>query len=196
MGKSFDCMLFKQISHEIKDLDETQGRVIAYANAYGNEDYHGDISMPGSFLKTVPEMRKRIRVLKDHDTRMGLGVPKDINANDPYGLLTDTQFNLKKELARDMFTDIQLMVSEGLNADLSIGYDVVRRDENDSRKITEYRLWEYSFLTSWGANQLATVKGLKGISRVNGYLEILTKQYNLPYSDTRLSQDRDWETTS
>jgi hypothetical protein len=107
---------------------------------------------------------------------------------DPYGLLTDTQFNLKKEISRDMFTDIQLMVSEGLNADLSIGYDVVRRDENDSRKITEYRLWEYSFLTSWGANQLATVQGLKGISRVNGYLEILTKQYNLPYSDTRLRQ--------
>jgi len=181
-------MLTKQSAFDLKDLDEKTGTVIAYANAYNNEDSDGDISAPGSFSKTVSENSKRIRVLKDHDRRISLGVPKEMNASDPYGLLTTTQFNMQKEVSRDMFTDIQLMKEHGLNAELSIGYDIVARDDKDMRIIKEYKLWEYSFLTSWAANELATVGDIKNIKSTYGILELIEKAYDLKYSDPRLKQ--------
>lgn len=180
-------ILCKQHSIEVKDIDE-KGIVIAYANVYDFEDSDGDISAKGSFTKTVNENFKRIRVLKDHNPRMTLGVPLEINTNDDYGLLTTSQFNMNKELSRDMFTDIKLMVDQGLNAELSIGYEIVSRSKSDKRVINEYKLMEYSFLSSWGANQLSTVQSVKNIKSHYGILELIEKSYDLDYSDSRLKQ--------
>lgn len=177
---------FKQASFDIKDLDESKGIVKAYANAYDYRDDDGDISAKGSFNKTVKENFKRIRVLKDHNSTISLGVPLEIDAKDPYGLLTTTKFNLKKEVSRDMFTDILLMKEHGLNAELSIGYSVQKRDEKNKDIITEYKLYEYSFLTSWAANELSTVQDIKSVKSVQGILELIEKAYNLDYSDPRL----------
>lgn len=184
----FYGMDFKQFSFDIKDFDEKQGVVKAYANAYDFKDSDGDISVKGSFNKTVNDNFKRIRVLKDHNATISLGVPLELDANDPYGLLTTTKFNLQKEVSRDMFSDIQLMKENGLNAELSIGYEVVKRDQKNRSLITEYKLYEYSFLTSWAANELSTVQDIKSIKSVYGIMELLTKAYDLPYSDTRLQQ--------
>lgn len=181
-------MDFKQIAYDIKDLDEKQGIVVAYANAYDYKDSDGDISAKGSFIKTAKENYKRIRVLKDHIPTIALGVPLKIDANDPYGLLTTTKFNMQKEVSRDMFTDIQLMKENGLNAELSIGYSVQKRDQKNENIITEYKLYEYSFLTSWAANELSTVQGIKSIESHYGVLSLIEKAYNLDYSDTRLKQ--------
>ena len=181
-------MNFKQISFDIKGLDEKEGVIEAYANAYDFKDSDGDISAKGSFNKTVGDNFKRIRVLKDHNPTISLGVPIKLDASDPYGLLTVTQFNLKKEVSRDMFTDIQLMKDNGLNAELSIGYEVIARDEKNKAIIKEYKLYEYSFLTSWAANELATVNSIKSIENFYGILAIIEKSYNLNYSDTRLKQ--------
>lgn len=181
-------MNFKQVSLDIKGLDEKEGVIEAYANAYDFKDSDGDISAKGSFNKTVGDNFKRIRVLKDHNPTISLGVPIKLDASDPYGLLTVTQFNLKKEVSRDMFTDIQLMKDNGLNAELSIGYEVIARDEKNKAIIKEYKLYEYSFLTSWAANELATVNSIKSIENFYGILAIIEKSYNLNYSDTRLKQ--------
>lgn len=181
-------MNFKQVSFDIKGLDEKEGVIEAYANAYDFKDSDGDISAKGSFNKTVGDNFKRIRVLKDHNPTISLGVPIKLDALDPYGLLTVTQFNLKKEVSRDMFTDIQLMKDNGLNAELSIGYEVIARDEKNKSIIKEYKLYEYSFLTSWAANELATVNSIKSIENFYGILAIIEKSYNLNYSDTRLKQ--------
>jgi HK97 family phage prohead protease len=181
-------MDYKQISYDLKDLDEKQGIVKAYANAYDFKDSDGDISSRGSFIKTAKENFKRIRVLKDHIPTVALGVPLELDTTDPYGLLTTTKFNLKKEVSRDMFTDIQLMKDNGLNAELSIGYGIVSRDQKNQNIITEYKLWEYSFLSSWAANELSTVQGIKNIKGHYGILELIEKSYNLDYSDTRLKQ--------
>lgn len=183
--------MYKQLSHEIKDIDD-QGIVTAYANVYNVEDSDGDISAQGSFKKTVTEQAKRIRVLKDHNPTQTLGVPIELNANDPKGLLTVTKFNMKKDLAKDMFTDIKLYMEHDLNAELSIGYEVQKRNEDDPRIIEEYKLWEYSFLTGWGANELSTAQGIKempqGIKTHYGILELITKAYDMDYSDSRLKQ--------
>ena len=181
-------MEFKQLSYNLKDLDETKGEVIAYANAYNFEDSDKDISAYGSFDKTVNENFKRIRVLKDHNPTLMIGVPLSIDTKDTYGLLTHTKFNLKKDLGRDMFEDVKLMHENGLNAELSIGYKVMQRDVKNKNIINEYKLMEYSFLSSWGANELSTVQGIKSIKSTYGILELIEKSYNLDYSDNRLRQ--------
>ena len=181
-------MEFKQLSYNLKDLDEKKGVVTAYANTYNFKDSDGDISAYGSFDKTVTENFKRIRVLKDHNPTMMVGVPLVIDTKDSYGLLTTTQFNLNKPLGKDLFTDIQLMTSSGLSAELSIGYKVIQRDVKNKNIINEYKLMEYSFLSSWGANELSTVQGIKSIKSTYGILELIEKSYNLDYSDDRLRQ--------
>lgn len=181
-------MDLKQWSYDLKDLDDAKGIVVAYANAYNYKDSDGDISAFGSFDKTVQENFKRIRALKNHNPREMIGVPLEIDTKDTFGLLTTTQFNMKTELGRDLFQDVKLMHDNSLNAELSIGYKVLKRDEKQKSIITEYQLMEYSFLTSWGANQLSTVQGVKSIKSVYGIMELIEKSYNLPYSDSRLLQ--------
>lgn len=179
---------FKQSAYDLKDLDEKKGVVVAYANVYNFKDSDGDISAYGSFDKTVNENFKRIRVLKDHNPTMMIGVPLAIDTKDSYGLLTTSQFNMNKPLGKDMFTDVKLMHETGLNAELSIGYRVMQRDQKDKSIIKEYKLMEYSFLSSWAANELSTVQDIKGIKTVYGTLELIQKMYNLDYSDERLRQ--------
>ena len=159
---------FKQLSVDVKDMDDTKGIIVAYANTYNFKDSDGDISAYGSFDKTVAENFKRIRVLKDHNPTMMVGVPLVIDTKDSFGLLTTTKFNLNKPLGKDLFTDIQLMHSSGLNAELSIGYKAMQRDVKNKNIITEYKLMEYSFLSSWGANELSTVQGFKSIKSTYG----------------------------
>lgn len=180
----------KALSAPILELDEPQGIVVAYANVYHNEDSDKDISMPGCFTKTVSEGMKRLRVLKDHNNRESLGIPKEVDTNDTYGLKTTTQFNMKKQLALDMYSDIVLAKDNGQHAELSIGYSNVTRDQKDQRKITEYgNLLEYSFLSSWASNPLAIVQDVKGMTdeqKSERAIELLIKMYNLPHSDARL----------
>jgi HK97 family phage prohead protease len=183
-----DRIEFKQLAYDLKELDESKGVVTAYANVYNVKDSDGDISAYGSFDKTVNENFKRIRVLKDHNPTMMIGVPLTIDTKDTYGLLTTTQFNMKKDLGRDMFTDVKLMHDSNLNAELSIGYKVISRDTKNKSIITEYKLGEYSFLSSWAANELSTVQNIKAIKSHYGLMELITKAYDLDYSDTRLKQ--------
>lgn len=181
-------MAIKQLSYKLEDLNEKKGIVVAYANVYNFEDSDGDISLPGSFTKTAKENFKRVRVLKDHIPTQMIGVPLELDASDEVGLLTTTQFNMKKESARDMFYDVELMHSNGLNAELSIGYKIVKSKGTKPRKVSEYALYEYSFLSNWGASKLSTVQGIKSLKNVPGLMDIIQKSYDLPYSDTRLKQ--------
>jgi HK97 family phage prohead protease len=180
--------LQKKFASEVKALDDAQGVVEAYANAYNNQDSDGDISHPTSFVKTVSENFKKIRVLKNHNQKEMVGVPKEIDVTDPYGLRTVTQFNMNTALGRDMYHDVKLITDNGQEADLSIGYKVMRRDAKNTKLITEYNLKEYSFLTAWGANSKAIAMGIKSDASVEEVIWQLTKMYNLPYSDSRLMQ--------
>ena len=181
-------MIHKHFTRQVKDLDSKEGIVVAYANYYNNEDSDGDIIMPGSFKRTVNNNLHKIRVFKDHDRYTVLGVPVEINADDETGLLTTTKFNMQKEVSRDMFTDIELMMAHGQEADLSVGIIPVQRDENDRRKILENKLKEYSFLSSWGANSMATVQQIKQGKPVDEIIGIITKAYDMDYSDSRLKE--------
>jgi HK97 family phage prohead protease len=184
---------FKHTSHSIKNVDEPKGIVEAYANVYNNADSDEDVSLPGSFDKTVVENFKRIRVLRNHWSTERLGVPKELDSKDTYGLRTITQFNMNKSISKDMFFDNKMAMENGQNAELSIGYEVIdsymgKHDGEDVRFIRQYKLYEYSFLDSWAANPLAIVSGQKDAKSTQTFITWLTKAYNLPYSDGRLVQ--------
>ncbi len=184
---------FKSFSHDIKSIDEPKGIVEAYANVYNNADSDEDVSLPGSFTKTVVEDFPRIRVLRNHWSFERLGVPLELDAKDTYGLRTITQFNMNKSIAKDMFYDNKMAMDNGQNAELSIGYSVIdsymgKLANEDVRFIRQYKLYEYSFLDSWAANPLAIVSGQKSLADTSKLMAMLTKAYNLPYSDGRLVQ--------
>jgi hypothetical protein len=80
------------------------------------------------------------------------------------------------------------MKENGLNAELSIGYNVINRDAKNKSIIKEYKLFEYSFLSSWAANEMSTVEDIKSLKSTYGIIELIEKSYNLKYSDQRLKQ--------
>ena len=67
-------------------------------------------------------------------------------------------------------------------------YQIMKRNKSNNKIVEEYKLFEYSFLTSWAANSLSTVQEIKNIKSHYGLMELITKAYDLPYSDTRLKQ--------
>ena len=53
--------MYKSLSKEIKDIDEKQGIVKVYANAFNNRDEDKQVSLPGSFTKTLKENLGRMK---------------------------------------------------------------------------------------------------------------------------------------
>jgi len=64
----------------------------------------------------------------------------------------------------------------------------VERDDEDQRKVLQWKLREYSFLSSWGANALSTVQTFKSEDQKQKLIQIITQAYDLDYSDQRLKE--------
>lgn len=178
----------KSVETNLTDLDEIKGYVEGYANTYNVKDSHGDISSPQSFLKTVQERAKIIKVYLNHNDNQLVGVPTFLDAGDPVGLKTGTQFNMKTALGRDAFYDVKFLVDNGYEAGMSIGAWVMKRNGKNNAIVEEYRLKEYSFLTKEQSNRTSLVTALKSAESPGDIMQLITKLYNLPYSDERLKQ--------
>lgn len=174
---------FKNITHEITDIDERKGIVVAYANVYNVKDSDGDISAPGSFVKTVKENWQRIGVFKNHNPNISLGIPLEADEKDTYGLKTTTKFDLSITDGKDMYNHIVFKKENNRNTELSIGYEIEKRDNKNRALVTEYKLWEYSFLTHWAANPMSLVQDVKSITTRHDMLDTLCKMYDRNYSD-------------
>ena len=101
----------KSIITKTNDVDE-QGRVVIAVNAIGNEDADGDISMPGSFNKTLKEDFARLKWFLNHDPSILLGVPISGEEKDDLVQMT-SQFNMKKQISRDTYEDYKLYAEQG-----------------------------------------------------------------------------------
>lgn len=183
-------MQVKSYGAKIKDIDEAKGMVVFYANAFDNVDGDGDISAKGAFTKTLQENRNRIKWLKDHNPTQQIGVPLlDGSKEDNFGLLTVGQLNLKKEIGRDTFEDYKLNAEHGRTLEHSIGFEIIKSHNEEKsagkevRIITEYKLWEISTLSAWGANENTPMVDAKGLDET---LKLLETQLKYNYSDTRL----------
>lgn len=155
---------------KVDDVDQ-KGRVIIAANAFDNMDADGDISAVGSYQKTLKENFSRVRWFHNHNKNILLGVP--IEGVEAYPFLKMTgQLNMEKEVSRDVYSDYKLFAQFGKSLEHSVGVNPVLRDTKDKRIVKEWKMWEYSTLSSWGANPNTPMLGIK--------------------SDTELAETIDW----
>jgi len=176
---------FKRIEHKVEDLDEQKGIVAIVINKTGVLDDDGDISAPGSFNKTIKENFKRIKHFLNHDRWILLGLPNEIKLQGDK-VIAISSMNLKKSVARDVFEDYKFFAEHNRTLEHSIGFEIIKRDKTDKRIILEYKLWEYSTLTSWGANQETPLMYLKDSNNLAQRIDILEKMYKMHYTPERM----------
>lgn len=177
---------YKDFNSQIKDLDE-KGRVLVAANAIGNVDSDNDISKEGSFDKTLREGFKRVKWLLNHGDIL-LGVPIEGKQNGKY-LEMLGQLNMKKQISRDIYEDYKLYAEHGKTLEHSIGVNAIKWSmKDDVREVTEWKLWEYSTLTRWGANEDTPMLGIKEAKSNEDALQLLDLMLRKgKYSDERFN---------
>lgn len=162
-------MLFKATRTEVK-ADTTKREITAYASVFHKRDTGGDIVMPGFFAKTLKENSDRVRALWQHAWNLPpVGTPVTME-EDSKGLLTVT-----KMLPTPRGEEILICAQEGAINELSFGYDVTKKEEDETKKtrtLLEGILWEYSFV-NWGMQQLARVAGIKSLDDLLLNMEVM-----------------------
>lgn len=173
-------MIYKENDLKLEDLDEVKGIVRHFWSGYGNEDSDGDIIRQGAFKRSIDQRgpgstNPRIKFLWQHRIEQVRGTPQKFEDKD-VGLLATTKIILGRPNQEG--EDLIILYREKGITEHSIGFDQVRRDENDRRVIIEGRLWEGSAVT-FGANPLTPFVDVKGVYRKSdreGRLEYLQTQ--------------------
>ena len=184
-------MLYKNHKSKVLSAD-VKGIVTVQISAFGNKDAHGDVMAANAYNKTLSESFNRMKwfVNHGHDTYgyALVGVPVSYNIT-PTGVEITGQVNTEQEVGRDILSDYLLYAQHGTSLEHSVGIDVIKRDEKDAAISTEVRLWEFSTLTTWGANHLTPLLDVKSagtsendniqitsyLDSVAMYAELLTK---------------------
>lgn len=184
MKENFQRLLYKT---KANDLDEARGIVTVAVNGIGIVDSQNDISMPGSFTKTLSENIARMKWFLNHDVTQLLGVPLEGEEKDGNLVMTG-QLNLAKQIGRDTLEDYKLFASAGRTLEHSIGVQAIKRDKEDKRKVLEWKMWEYSTLTNWGSNPQTFLIGIKNDNEgdVRRNIEFIRQALKMRYSDARL----------
>ncbi len=182
-------MAQRQTEHKVfqaftTKIDAEQGIVEAIVNVFGILDDGGDIVQSGSFVKTLTERARRVKVLNAHnswDVRSVIGkvlamrevgrddLPESVLKEWPEatgGLWTQTQYLLDTPEGKGAFDRIK---ADAVN-EYSIGYEAMqveyrkvdwRGQQVNARLLKEVRLWEYSPVV-WGMNPATATTGVKG----------------------------------
>src|SRR5690606_1587671 len=179
----------KEASVPFADMDDATGLLIGYANIYSVKDLMGDISNPTSFVKTANARKAKIKIYKNHDNNLLVGVPKELNPYDPVGLHLTAKMLMDTSLGRDTYHESKFLVENGFESGFSIGGYVIHRNPKRKAEVTEYRLDEVSLLTKEQANQGSMVQIVKSIQDQDeltqeAFWSIITKAYdNHKFSD-------------
>lgn len=182
--------MFKMLGSSVEDLDD-KGIVTVAANAFGNVDADMQISMPGSFTKTIKEFFPRLKWLLNHDRTILLGVPIEASEDGQY-LKVRGQLNMKKQVSRDVYEDYKLWAEHGKTLEHSVAVSAIKADpweKGKPQKVYEWKWTEYSTLTSWGANEntpMLELKNAKDIQDQLNWLDIQLRKGN--YSDDKFKQ--------
>lgn len=175
----------KEYKSKIEDVDE-KGRVLVAANAIGNVDADSDRSLNGSFDKTLKENFNRLKWYLNHDKNLLLGVPIEGRQEGKYLKLLG-QLNMKKQISLDTYEDYKLYAEYGKSLEHSIGVEAIKWTMNEEiRDVGEWKLWEYSTLTSWGANWDTPLMGMKSLNEIPNaidWLDLKLRKGN--YSDKK-----------
>lgn len=180
-------MMNLQVVTKANDVD-AKGRVKVAVNRTGIEDAQGDISMPGSFDKTLREDLFRMKWLYNHDVTQLLGVPLEGSEQNGDVVMVG-QLNMDKQLCRDVYTDYKLMAQYGRTLEHSVGVIPIKRNKDDKRMVEEWKMLEYSTLSFLGANPCTYLVDIKSAtpSRIKEAVNFLQSALKEPtYSDYRL----------
>ena len=180
-------MMNLQVVTKANDVD-AKGRVKVAVNRTGIEDAQGDISMPGSFDKTLREDLFRMKWLYNHDVTQLLGVPLEGSEQNGDVVMVG-HLNMDKQLCRDVYTDYKLMAQYGRTLEHSVGVIPIKRNKDDKRMVEEWKMLEYSTLSFLGANPCTYLVDIKSAtpSRIKEAVNFLQSALKEPtYSDYRL----------
>ena len=139
-------------SYKLLDVDTVKGIASFYLNSYNIKDSDGDISDNKAFNRTVINDFARQKHLVNHDGNKNVGLPIEYSS-DEFGLKVISQINIQKEMGRDLFSDYKLHAEMGRSMEHSFGYNFMQRDTKEKARILEYKMWEYTTMTTWGANE-------------------------------------------
>lgn len=164
---------------------EPDGSFSGYASVFNTVDLHTEQVAPGAFTKSLQRWRSQQQMPKmlwQHDPKTPIGIWQDIR-EDGYGLLVKGKLLLDIQQGREAYTLLKSGVVDGL----SIGYDVIKAQRQDQRRILqEIELHEISLVT-FAANPAARVTACKQ-AKVNPYnfgnlLKRLTSLEKIIYSE-------------
>jgi HK97 family phage prohead protease len=145
----------KSFGFEVRATDDNHFE--GYASVFRNVDSYGDVIEPGAFKKTITEHAKRVKVLWQHDPYTPIGKPVEMQ-EDNHGLYVKAKISQTDEGKRAI-----ILMRDGVIDELSIGFNTVKDEwdkENNTRKIKEVKLWEFSPVT-FAANDQAVITGVK-----------------------------------
>lgn len=174
-------LVYKSLS-EVKSFDDIKGMIEGYANVYNIRDEDGDISLFGSFAKTVGERGKKIKIFKNHDDNLLLGVPIVFDLTDTVGLRMTAKLNMNTQLGRDAYFESKFLVENGFESGFSVGGWIMKRGKAKG-EIAEWKLKEVSLLTKDPANSMSLVDTVKSVKELNEitqeeFWKLITKAYD------------------
>jgi HK97 family phage prohead protease len=178
------------------DFDNSKGIIKTYINAFNIKDLQNDISLPGSFAKTFKENFKNIFWYLNHDSEEMLGIPLELY-EDSIGAIAVAQFNLKKQVAMDVYEDYKLYAQHGRSLQHSVAvraikYEIKPNPENPSdeydklRIVSEWKMREFSSLTMSGANPYTPVLELKNENEIINEIKFITEALTQRFSDEKM----------
>jgi len=149
---------YMSVPFEIKasDEDEEYYTFKGYASTFGNEDFGGDVVLPGAFRKTLKEMKPR--VCYQHSYKDVIGV-LTVYQEDEKGLYVEGKLPKAHSEARNVAA---LLKCKGID-EMSIGFSTIDSEFNadlNIRYLKEVKLYEVSFVTM-GMNNRAKVTSVK-----------------------------------
>lgn len=186
-----DMKNYKSNEAKVKDVDSVKGIIKAYFSVFGNIDSDKDIIEPGAAAKTIqergPEGSDRIKHFKWHNSQHAPGKLLKLG-EDETGAWFISKLS-KSTLGKDTLIEYE----EGIITEHSFGFETIKedRDEAGINHIREFKLWEVSSLTAWGANSLTRtewVKDIKDEKELLKAIENITKYLQIGrFSDSLLS---------
>lgn len=173
--------LFKYAPNSVKDVDVKTRTVVVYFNKFGNIDSDRDMSMPGSFSKSIRERGRKgadlIYHLSNHRKQPEFTLGKPDLEEDSVGLKGTTQL-----IDTTHGNDVIKLYEAGIINQHSIGYRVIKRQQKQAADGIYFENQEY-YLTEgstvlYGANPetpTLEVKSLDDLSELTALYDVLEK---------------------
>ncbi len=153
----------KESTYRLKDYDK-DGTVVLLVNSFNIEDDQRDISVKGSFSKTINENFSRWRYLFNHDNTRKIGEPLEAWES-AQGLCVKAVLNLNKDDGRNTYEDYKLAAEYGRGVEHSVAVMAVKSRGNSPRYVTEWRMKEFSYIPVWGSNPATPLLAVKSADK-------------------------------